>query len=322
MDPENQTKSLEKRNQSAAIALDRLTRDQVELLKRTICRGATDDEMALFLTVAQRTGLDPFRKEIYAVKRKDRKLDREVMSIQTGIDGYRKMAERAETQSGQSRYAGQEGPLWCGPGGLWLDVWLDDDNPPSAAKVGIKRLNDDGSVETVWRVAKFSEYAQRGADGLTPMWRNMPANQLAKCAEALAFRAAVPNVFEGVMLDVEMEQADSAATVQKPRSLSGASAPAAASAEDVQQLKGIVTDVSKRAVREKKDTFLYIVTLKCGESEHKPTTFDRGLAEVAGSFKGTGESVLADVQKKGQFLNLLGLSAEQQPPEEKSNEGE
>lgn len=169
---------------------------QLSALKQLGLATASRGDLAFFLHQAQRTGLDPFARQIYMIERGGR------FNIQTSIDGFRIIAQRS------GEYAGQAGPFWCGEDGDWKDVWLKS-TPPFAARVGVYRTNWN---EPLWAVAKWDSYAQQ-----SPIWKKMPDLMLAKCAEALALRKAFPNDLSGIYTDDEMNQADSVVVEEKPK---------------------------------------------------------------------------------------------------------
>ena len=160
-----------------------LTERDAALLRRTVTAQLSDDEHELFIKACHRSGLDPFARQIYFIREAGK------LVIEATIDGMRLAAERT------GNYAGQLGPDWCGPDGRWKDVWTGT-QPPHAARVGILRKEFS---EPIWGKCLFSELDQ-GSD----FWQRMPANQLAKCAEAAGFRKAFPNQFSGLYCSEEL----------------------------------------------------------------------------------------------------------------------
>lgn len=159
-------------------------RDKIELIKRTIAVGASDDELQLFLYTCKRTGLDPLARQIYAIKRSGK------MTIQTGIDGYRVIADRTGKLAGITDYTFDS----------------EDGKQPKTATVTVRKLIEAGTIAEFTATARWTEYCAGG-----PMWAKMPYLMLGKCAEALALRKAFPADLSGVYTSEEMDQANNAA---------------------------------------------------------------------------------------------------------------
>lgn len=160
-------------------------------------QNASPAEVALFFHQCQRTGLDPFARQIYMVGRWSSQHQRQMYTIQVGIDGLRTIADRAPGKRGMPYVA------WCGADGVWVDAWIKPE-PPLACKVVVTR-----DSEPFPAVATLGEYMQTGKNGKpTGLWGKMPATMLAKCAEALALRKAYPIDLSGLYTDDEMGQAD------------------------------------------------------------------------------------------------------------------
>lgn len=166
--------------------------NQLAALKQLGLENASQGDLALFLHYAQRTGLDPFSRQIYMIGRGGK------YTIQSSIDGLRIIAQRS------GEYAGQTAPMWCGADGNWKDVWLES-TPPVAAKIGVYRK---GFTEALWAVARLDSYAPKYQGKLSGLWVTMPDVMLAKVAESLALRKAFPNDLSGIYTTEEMAQAD------------------------------------------------------------------------------------------------------------------
>jgi phage recombination protein Bet len=169
---------------------------------------APDADVRIFFHQAKRTGLDPFAKQIHMIGRytkvKSRENGREVeryvtrYTIQTGIEGYRLIADRAAYERGD--VVEFEGPFWCGEDMQWHDAWPKSKGTPEAAKFVVVK-----NGKPVVGVCHFDEYVQTykkdGNEYPNSTWSKMPRNQLAKCAEAAALRRAYPNDLSGIHLE-------------------------------------------------------------------------------------------------------------------------
>ncbi len=167
---------------------DLLTFDQskIALLKATVAKDATDSELQLFLHLCQRTGLDPFARQIYFQKRYSKRYGHQ-MTVLTGIDGYRLIADRT------GLYVGNDDPIY------------DVEAVPRKATVTVYKLI--GGMRCPFTASsRWDQYYPGDEQGF--LWKKMPHLMLGKTAEALALRKAFPAELSGLYTDAEMEQAD------------------------------------------------------------------------------------------------------------------
>jgi phage recombination protein Bet len=185
---------------------------QLAALDQLGLKDASDGDRAVFLHVCQRTGLDPFARQIYMIGRNEKKSEKrngqwvdtytKKWTIQTGIDGHRVNRARAERKAGVrgtlSRaifydYDGNEHKVWVQP------------RPPAACEITytVRDANGETSYTSVLR---YSEYVQLKDGNPIAQWATKPAHMLEKCTEADVYRKAFPQDFSGIYLDDAMPQ--------------------------------------------------------------------------------------------------------------------
>jgi hypothetical protein len=169
--------------QAAAVALQRTDFDegQVAIIQRSFTTLKTPALFEAFIAACRVLGANPLAKEIYAWEKGGR------LVIHPGIGFIRRKA----AESGG--YAGQEGPFWCGPDGVWKDVWLEE-TPPAACKVGVYLR---GSSHATWGVVTLKEFFRAGDNGPGP-WEKTPAHMLSVRAEYHALKKACGGVFTAI----------------------------------------------------------------------------------------------------------------------------
>jgi len=164
-----------------------VTPDQMDLIRRTIAQGATDDELKLYLFDCARQGVHPLDKLVHFTKRSGK------YTPITSIDFMRIRA--ADT----GEMAGSDDPVFYN--------FNENAEPipyPVSATVTVYRLTQ-GQRFSYTATARWSEYKPETNDF---MWRKMPHTMLGKCAEALALRKGFPRQLAGLYAKEELDQSD------------------------------------------------------------------------------------------------------------------
>lgn len=216
--------------------------ERLLVVRDVLAPDLTVSELQLFALVSARSGLDPFARQIYAVKRNGR------MTIQTGIDGYRSIAART------GEYDGQDEPVYgpaCGCG-----------KPPSPhPEWATVRVYRKGVSRAIAATAYWHEYVpDPGPSGRgDQMWRKMPHVMIAKVAEALALRKAFPwdptrgiGIGADIYTTEEMAQAESAPVVSVQERVASRAA-ALRSGLTVREFAEAVSDLDPEVVRKERD---------------------------------------------------------------------
>jgi phage recombination protein Bet len=179
------------------------TSDQVSLIKKTIMNeSASNDDLQLFGTVCQRTGLDPFSRQIYAINRKGK------WTFQISIDGFRSIADRT------GLYAGSDDPIFNGNLNRYQMSSSGHKEPITATVTVWKLVNGHRCPFTA--TASWDEYAVSYNGKLGELWTKMPFLMLSKCAESLALRKAFPVQLAGLYTKDEMAQAEDSDDFAQP----------------------------------------------------------------------------------------------------------
>jgi phage recombination protein Bet len=156
---------------SNGFALDFTQREVLNTIKATVAKDLTDAELALFIEHCKGTRLNPYKKEVWAIKAGGR------LQVMTGIAGFLAIANNH--------------PMFDG-----MEVEVDNDEKPTKATCRVYRK--DRKFPAVG-VALLKEY---GKD--TPIWRQMPRVMLTKVAKSIAIREAFPMELNGIYTEEEM----------------------------------------------------------------------------------------------------------------------
>ena len=192
---------IENREIATADAFGKLTRSQVELIKRTVAKGASDDELRLFVQVCKGANLNPFLRQVHLVPRWDSRIGAEVRTIQVGIDGFRAVAESS------NQYAGNDDPIFENE--KEIEYGQKEKKKimvPLKSTVTVYKLME-GQRMAFTATARWDENYPGEKMGF--QWHIRPHLMLGKCAEALALRKAFPKLLSGMYAQEEMDKGQS-----------------------------------------------------------------------------------------------------------------
>lgn len=164
---------------SKELAPPDFTPEQLKLITSTVAKGATPDELTLFLYRCKTLGLDPLKPgQVHFIK-----FGGAAGAIVVGLEGFRSRAAATGKLAGVKRGAirNADGHLL----GAWAEVYRSDWKECAREEVPLSEYNT----------------------GKGP-WAKMPETMIKKVAECAALRMAFPDALGGVYESAEMDQAN------------------------------------------------------------------------------------------------------------------
>lgn len=188
---------------------------------------ASDADLDVLAIVSERSGLDPFLKEIYLVGRKTKtggyrgepERWETKWTVQAGIDGLRKVLFRAAEAMGVDCEIGQ--PIFFGPDGAETRYWTKAmGEHPEAVEVKVRLGGRTGYGVATWdqfvQTKGVYDGKKKVAEEPNSMWKQLGPHMLAKCAKAQAIRD-VCDLAAGIYIQEEMDQASNRVQAQARR---------------------------------------------------------------------------------------------------------
>ncbi|MDW8802325.1 recombinase RecT [Clostridium sp. A1-XYC3] len=150
---------------------------QIELIRNTVAKGATEDELSIFLYLSKQYNLDPFKREIWFTKYGNQ------TNIMTSRDGYLKFAQTSAEFEGLISFVVQEGDVFE----------IDAAEYKITHRFGTKRGRIIGAWARCDRKGKkpFISYVDFGEYNQNNMiWKKYPSAMIQKVAEVFVLKRA------------------------------------------------------------------------------------------------------------------------------------
>lgn len=172
-------------DEKISVAFPGYSAEQVSVIKKTVAKGTTDTELALFIYTATSAGLNPLLKEIWCYKMRDRLL------IFAGRDGFLKKAQQNPKYAGMRSSSVREKDIFeiNIPAGTVNHIITNESNkkrgPITGAYAFVYRRDEEPTL--VW--SDFETYTKDGAN-FDNAWKTHPDDMIIKCAEIRALKKA------------------------------------------------------------------------------------------------------------------------------------